>query len=168
LQTYIPAQPGNIVTDKGDVIGEHQGLMYHTIGQRQGLGIGGVKNAGDAPWYVADKNLAKNELLIVQGADHTLLYHSELEANQIHWITSSENKTHFRCKAKIRYRQTDQDCEVVLITKENKRVDTQQDTENIVLQVTFDQPQRAITPGQSIVFYDDNVCLGGAVIQSRH
>jgi tRNA-specific 2-thiouridylase len=168
LQTYLPAQPGNIVTDKGDIIGEHQGLMYHTIGQRQGLGIGGVKNAGDAPWYVADKNLAKNELLIVQGADHPLLYHRQLEANQVHWITSSGNKTRFRCKAKIRYRQTDQDCEVAVIVKENKLIEKQQVSENIVLQVTFDKPQRAITPGQSIVFYDDNVCLGGAVIQSRH
>ena len=163
LQTYIPAQPGNIVTDKGDIIGEHQGLMYHTIGQRQGLGIGGVKNAGDAPWYVASKNLEANELLIVQGADHHLLYHSALEANQCHWITASPDKTSFRAKAKIRYRQADQACEVVVISNKNK-----QESENIVLRVTFDEPQRAISPGQSIVFYDGNTCLGGAVIQSRH
>jgi tRNA-specific 2-thiouridylase len=168
LQTYIPAQPGNIVTDKGDIIGEHQGLMYHTIGQRQGLGIGGVKNAGDAPWYVASKNLEDNELLIVQGADHPLLYHSELEANQCHWITASPDKKKFRAKAKIRYRQTDQACEVVVISNENKQIDRQQESKNIVLRVTFDEPQRAISPGQSIVFYDGNTCLGGAVIQSRH
>lgn len=168
LQTYIPAQPGNIVTDKGDIIGEHQGLMYHTIGQRQGLGIGGVKNAGDAPWYVASKNLEDNELLIVQGADHPLLYHSELEANQCHWITASPDKKKFRAKAKIRYRQTDQACEVVVISNENKQIESQQESKNIVLRVTFDEPQRAISPGQSIVFYDGNTCLGGAVIQSRH
>jgi tRNA-specific 2-thiouridylase len=168
LQTYIPAQPGNIVTDKGDIIGEHQGLMYHTIGQRQGLGIGGVKNAGDAPWYVASKNLEDNELLIVQGADHPLLYHSELEANQCHWITASPDKNNFRAKAKIRYRQTDQACEVVVISNENKQIDRQQESKNIVLRVTFDEPQRAISPGQSLVFSDGHTCLGGAVIQSRH
>jgi tRNA-specific 2-thiouridylase len=167
LQTYIPAQPGAIVTDKGTIIGQHQGLMYHTIGQRQGLGIGGVKDAGDAPWYVADKNLDTNELLIVQGADHPLLYHSELEANQCHWITCAAATTRFRCKAKIRYRQVDQDCEVILASTENKQIQAQQDPLNTVLKVIFDEPQRAITPGQSIVFYDGNVCLGGAVIQSR-
>lgn len=168
LQTYIPAQPGNIVTDKGDIIGEHQGLMYHTIGQRQGLGIGGVKNAGDAPWYVADKNLDRNELLVVQGSDHPLLYHNELEANQCHWITSPPETTNFRCKAKIRYRQADQACSVVIVSNQNKPIDKQQESNNSVLQVIFDEPQRAISPGQSIVFYDDNTCLGGAVIQSRH
>ncbi len=171
LQTYIPAQPGNIVTDSGDIIGQHQGLMYHTIGQRQGLGIGGVKNAGDAPWYVAGKNLETNELLIVQGSEHPLLYHSTLEANKVHWITSNpinNEVTHFRCKAKIRYRQADQSCEVSIIPNKNNNTDTQQASQNTVLQVVFDEPQRAITPGQSIVFYDGNCCLGGAVIQNRH
>ncbi len=166
LQTYIPAQPGNIVTDAGDIIGQHQGLMYHTIGQRQGLGIGGVKNAGDAPWYVANKNLETNELLIVQGSEHALLYHGALEANQVHWITSNpidEQTAPFRCKAKIRYRQADQACKVSIISNKN----TQQAPQNTVLQVVFDEPQRAITPGQSIVFYDGNHCLGGAVIQNR-
>ncbi|MFT7491132.1 MAG: tRNA-specific 2-thiouridylase [Pseudohongiellaceae bacterium] len=168
LQTYISAQPGKIVTDTNSVIGQHQGLMYHTIGQRQGLGIGGVKNAGDAPWYVADKNLGANELLIVQGADHPLLFHSKLEANQCHWITDTPTTKRFRCKAKIRYRQADQNCEVILSSEENQQTQTQQDSQNIVLRVIFDEPQRAITPGQSIVFYDGNVCLGGAVIQCRH
>ena len=168
LQTYIPAQPGNIVTDNGSIIGTHQGLMYHTIGQRQGLGIGGVKNASEAPWYVADKDLETNQLLIVQGADHPLLNHSELKANQCHWITSPAVATRFRCKAKIRYRQADQDCEVVFSSPENRQTQAQQDTLNTTLKVIFDEPQRAITPGQSIVFYEGNVCLGGAVIQSRH
>lgn len=166
LQTYIPAQPGNIVSDTGEIIGQHQGLMYHTIGQRQGLGIGGVKNASEAPWYVANKDLNTNELLVVQGSEHALLYHNTLEANQVHWITSNpinDEVTHFRCKAKIRYRQADQACEVSIISHKN----TQQVAQDIVLQVVFDVPQRAITPGQSIVFYDDNCCLGGAVIQTR-
>ena len=140
--------------------------MYHTIGQRQGLGIGGVKNAGDAPWYVADKNLETNQLLIVQGGEHPLLYHSSLEANQAHWINANPfagGESQFRCRAKIRYRQADQDCTVSL-----KAIATaQQAPANTVLHVEFDEPQRAITPGQSIVFYDDNRCLGGAVIQYR-
>jgi tRNA-specific 2-thiouridylase len=158
LQQYLPAQPGAIVTAEGVEIGQQAGLMYHTIGQRQGLGIGGVKAAADAPWYVAEKDLSNNQLLVVQGSEHVLLYHPHLKANQIHWINSPPSESSFQCKAKIRYRQPDQDCTVTVSS----------DTGNEHLSVTFEQPQRAITPGQSLVLYDGERCLGGAVIQSRN
>lgn len=154
LQQYLPAQPGNIVTDTGTIIGEHMGLMYHTIGQRQGLGIGGVKNAPDAPWYVAEKDLRNNQLIVVQGSEHPLLYHGTLIANQAHWINAAPAETTMRCQAKVRYRQPDQWCEVHI-------------KEGGVLEVNFDRAQRAITPGQSLVLYAGDRCLGGAVIQTR-
>ncbi len=155
LEQYLPAQEGEIVTDQGQVIGQHAGLMYHTMGQRQGLGIGGVKNAPDAPWYVVDKDLNKNHLIVVQGDNHPLLYHKELTATDIHWINATPTQIPFRCQAKIRYRQPDQDCLVTL----------QEDNNSI--HVIFDEPQRAVTPGQSIVLYDGERCLGGGVIESR-
>ncbi len=158
LEQYLPAQGGDIVTDKGQVIGKHSGLMYHTMGQRQGLGIGGVKNAPDAPWYVVDKNLDTNQLIVVQGDEHPLLYHQQLTATQMHWINteeeSSSKQTTFNCHAKIRYRQPDQACQVSV-------------KENGIIDVVFEQPQRAVTPGQSIVLYDGERCLGGAVIETR-
>lgn len=154
LQQYLPAQPGEIVTENGTPIGEHQGLMYHTIGQRQGLGIGGVKNANEAPWYVADKNLDTNQLLVVQGSEHPLLYHNYLSASQVHWINGAPEQDKLVCAAKVRYRQPDQDCEVTI--------------ENQQLTVSFDKPQRAITPGQSLVLYEGDRCLGGAVIDQRY
>ena len=157
LQQYLPAQPGDIVDDKGNVIGKHSGLMYHTIGQRQGLGIGGLKNASDAPWYVAAKNLDTNQLIAVQGADHPMLLSPALDAGQSHWINGEPEAKNgvVRCMAKTRYRQPDQACEVTLRA-------------NGQLTVTFDEPQRAITPGQSVVFYQDDTCLGGAVIERAH
>lgn len=156
LEQYLPAQEGDIVTDQGQIIGKHSGLMYHTMGQRQGLGIGGVKNAPDAPWYVVDKDLARNQLIVVQGDKHPRLYHQQLTASNIHWINSPPQHADntLRCLAKIRYRQADQPCDV--------RVDS-----NGVLHVHFDEPQRAVTPGQSIVLYDGEHCLGGAVIETR-
>jgi len=154
LQQYLPAQAGDIITPTGDVIGQHQGLMYHTMGQRQGLGIGGVKDAPDAPWYVADKDLENNRLLVVQGQDHPLLFHRYLTASNAHWINAAPSSGTLQCMAKTRYRQPDQACSVHL--EEDGR-----------LQVSFDQPQRALTPGQSIVFYEGERCLGGAVIESR-
>jgi tRNA-uridine 2-sulfurtransferase len=150
LQTYLPAQPGRIETPEGKVIGEHAGLMYHTIGQRQGLGIGGVKGADEAPWFVAAKDLERNALIAVQG-DHPLLYSDALTASQPHWINGAPAGSEFRCTAKIRYRQDDQACRVRVT--------------NDRLQVTFDRPQRAVTPGQSVVFYQGDHCLGGAVIE---
>ncbi len=157
LQQYLPAQPGDIIDDQGTVIGRHSGLMYHTIGQRQGLGIGGLKGANDAPWYVAGKDLANNRLLAVQGTDHPLLYSSSLEAGQPHWINGQPADTTFRCMAKTRYRQPDQPCQV-------SRLHTGTPGER--LRVVFDEPQRAVTPGQSVVFYQGETCLGGAVIET--
>ena len=153
LEQYLPAQPGEIVTEDTRVIGEHSGLMFHTIGQRQGLGIGGIKDGGDAPWYVADKDLSRNQLVVVQGSNHPLLFHRRLVAENIHWINPPPKTEDLRCQAKIRYRQNDQACEV---TQDGNR-----------LHVYFDAPQRAITPGQSLVLYDGERCLGGGVIDSR-
>lgn len=152
LQQYLPAQPGQIQTPDGKVIGEHMGLMYHTIGQRQGLGIGGVKGANEEPWFVAQKDLARNVLVVVQG-DHPLLYTNHLIAQQPHWINGNPPSSSFTCKAKTRYRQPDQDCVVTQLA-------------NGTLDVSFEQSQRAITPGQSVVFYQGDICLGGAVIES--
>lgn len=150
LQTYIPARPGPIESPEGKVLGEHAGLMYHTLGQRQGLGIGGVKGGEEAPWYVAGKDLERNVLIVVQGNDHPLLFSDWLRAAAVEWITA-EPALPLRCKAKVRYRQRDQDC---LVRREGGRV-----------RVEFDHPQRAVTPGQYVVFYQGERCLGGAVIE---
>ncbi len=153
LQRFLPAQPGDIITPEGDVIGQHQGLMYYTFGQRQGLGIGGLKTASEEPWFVVDKKLDTNKLIAAQGHNHPLLLKQQLIASQLHWVSGNAPSNDFVCKAKIRYRQTEQDCHV-LIDSDN--------IDNCV--VCFDEPQRAITPGQSIVFYDDDICLGGGII----
>ncbi len=153
LQQYLPAQPGEIQTPDDKVIGEHMGLMYHTIGQRQGLGIGGVKGANEEPWFVVQKDLTRNVLVVVQGTDHPLLYTNHLIAQQAHWINGAPPSSSFTCRAKTRYRQPDQDCVVTQLA-------------DGTLDVSFEQPQRAVTPGQSVVFYQDDMCLGGAVIES--
>ncbi len=151
LRQYLPAQPGNIVTDDGEIVGQHQGLMYHTIGQRQGLGIGGLKHHDEAPWYVAAKNLDSNELLIVQGNDHPLLFAAGLNVEAIDWIDGAGPQLPLRCHAQIRYRQTGQPCVV-------------KHAPNGGYSIKFDEPQRAIAPGQSAVFYVGERCLGGGVI----
>lgn len=153
LKTYLPAQPGTIVTAEGQEIGRHEGLMYYTLGQRQGIGIGGYKGHRNEPWYVVDKDLPGNRLVVVQGAEHPLLYKSFLIARELYWVAGSAPAFPLRCMAKNRYRQEDQTC-LVLAT------DTDQ------LRVEFSKPQRAVTPGQSIVFYSGEQCLGGGVIQS--
>lgn len=157
LAQYLPAQPGDIVTEKGQVIAQHQGLMYHTIGQRQGLGIGGVAGAPEEPWYVAVKDLANNQLVVVQGKYHPLLMANTLYTEQCHWINplnavidDVDLEKGFRCHAKTRYRQPDQACTL------------KQHGTGLV--VVFDEPQRAITPGQYAVFYSQDQCLGGAII----
>jgi tRNA-specific 2-thiouridylase len=152
LTTYIKPNPGNIVDDKGKIIGKHTGLMYYTIGQRQGLGIGGVKDTPPLPWFVVAKNHQENELIAIQGGDHPLLQSTTLISDQLNWISGEEPKFPFTCKAKTRYRQTDQDCTVYFDSKDHVRVE-------------FSHQQRAVTPGQSVVFYQDNVCLGGGIIQ---
>lgn len=151
LQRYLPAQPGSLVDEHGKTMGHHDGLMYYTIGQRQGLGIGGMKNASEAPWYVAKKDLNDNRLVVVQDHNHPLLMASELNASQMNWIAGSPPATRFTAMAKVRYRQIDQPCEVTVL-------------EDGSVSVNFEQPQRAITPGQSLVIYQDNICLGGGVI----
>ena len=156
LNRYLPAQPGCIQSDKGQTLGEHNGLMYHTIGQRQGLGIGGIQGASEEPWYVVEKRLSDNVLVVAQGGDHPLLYKPELQAVDEHWI-NDKPELPFRCKAKTRYRQPDQDCVIV---------SSDSGSSPNGLKVVFDQPQRAITPGQYVVFYDGSLCLGGAVISA--
>ncbi|GAB3381235.1 tRNA 2-thiouridine(34) synthase MnmA [Spongiibacter taiwanensis] len=151
LQQYLPAQPGTIETLDGTALGQHAGLMYHTIGQRQGLGIGGVAGGGDEPWYVIDKDLDRNVLVVAQGTDHPALFKQSLSVRQIHWINGAPDLP-LSCTAKTRYRQPDQHCQVVSVDG-GYRVD-------------FDQAQRAITPGQSVVFYQGEVCLGGGVIEA--
>ena len=151
LAQYLPAQPGRIETDASAVIGEHQGLMYYTLGQRQGIGIGGQKNAEEAPWYVVHKDLARNVLVIGQGHEHPLMMSRALFAGMIDWVAGSAPELPLPCTAKTRYRQPDQAC-VVSQDGERYRVD-------------FADTQRAVTPGQSVVFYVDEVCLGGGVIE---
>lgn len=151
LAQYLPAQPGDIVSTKGELLGTHQGLMFHTQGQRQGLGIGGRAGDSGEPWYVVDKDLVSNRLIVAQGNDHPALFHPTLSAEKTHWIESIAPDLPLRCQAKIRYRQPDQGCTVSVAAGGNLHVD-------------FDNPQRAITPGQSVVFYQAEHCLGGATI----
>lgn len=151
LKQYLPAQPGEIKTTEGEVIGRHHGLMYHTIGQRQGLGIGGLKDAGEEPWYVLIKDLEHNELIVGQGNDHPWLFSRALLASDIYWVNPIDLSQPRRLTAKVRYRQSDQPC-------------TLERTAN-GYRATFDDPQRAVTPGQSVVFYDGEICLGGGVIE---
>ena len=152
LKQYIPAQPGDIQTESGDVIGQHQGLMYYTIGQRQGLGIGGTKY-GEAPWFVSAKDLENNRLIVVQGTDNDSLFTNHLSLSNIYWVDEKEPELPITVVCKHRYRQPDQAC-------------TLSKLENGQFQVDFEEPQRAITAGQSAVFYDGEVCLGGGVIEA--
>ncbi len=155
LSKYLPAQPGRIESADGRPLGTHQGLMYYTLGQRQGLGIGGRQDADAAPWYVAAKDLTRNVLTVVQGHDHPLLFAAQMHVEQLTWVTGAPPDENFRCTAKVRYRQADQDCTVTMAA-------------DGACDVVFDQPQRAVTPGQYAVFYRDSECLGGGVIASPH
>ncbi|PHS17608.1 MAG: tRNA 2-thiouridine(34) synthase MnmA [Kangiella sp.] len=151
LEEYIPAQPGDIENDNGEVIGRHSGLMYHTLGQRKGIGIGGLQNASDEPWYVVEKNLKRNVLIVGQGHEHPKMLSDGLITSRLHWVQPDHVEDEFSCTAKSRYRQQDFECRVKRIDKEN-------------WQVKFREKQRAITPGQSIVFYNHETCLGGGII----
>jgi tRNA-specific 2-thiouridylase len=154
LNRYLPARPGPIETPEGEILGEHAGLMFHTIGQRQGLGIGGRREGSGEPWYVASKALERNALIVVQGRDHSALFHRRLRAVAPHWV-GGEPPTPWPGQAKIRYRQSDQRCVL-------ERLDADR------LEVVFTEPQRAIAPGQSVVFYRDDVCLGGGIIAAAY
>ncbi|MBC6138325.1 tRNA 2-thiouridine(34) synthase MnmA [Listeria innocua] len=149
LSEYLPAQPGDMRTLNGEVLGKHDGLMYYTIGQRHGLGIGG----DGEPWFVVGKDLKNNVLFVEQGFHHDSLYSDSLIATDISFTTNSEKPKTFECTAKFRYRQTDTKVTV------NMREDG-------TAEVVFADPVRAITPGQAVVFYDGDICLGGGTIDT--
>ena len=159
LQQYLPAQKGDIYTDDGKKIGTHDGLMYYTLGQRGGIGIGGVKDRDGAPWFVLHKDLDNNRLIVGQGHDHPMLQSTELTAYKLDWVVDAPTQLFtaqgYRCTAKTRYCQPDQACTVFAL-----------DETGDTIKVVFDEPQRAVTPGQSCVFYQDDICLGGGVIQT--
>ena len=150
LNRYLPAKPGKIVTADGENLGNHVGLMHYTIGQRKGIGIGNTKDGSGEPWFVADKDLEKNELIVVQGGDHEKLYSKALIADNFNFINKRELP--LKCTAKFRYRQKD-----VGVTVEKVGTDS--------YRVTFDKPEKAVTLGQIVVLYDNEECLGGGIIK---
>ncbi|MGO3732994.1 MAG: tRNA 2-thiouridine(34) synthase MnmA [Vagococcus sp.] len=156
LGKFLPAQPGKMVTLDGDVKGDHAGLMYYTIGQRQGLGIGGGKGDSQEPWFVVGKELDTNTLLVGQGFHHEHLYATHLEASEIHFTVDTPMPKNFTCTAKFRYRQKDTGVTVTLNEDRTRAT------------VVFDEPVRAITPGQAVVFYQDMECLGGGMIDAAY
>jgi tRNA-specific 2-thiouridylase len=151
LGRYLPAKPGPMVTPDGRRIGEHPGVFYFTLGQREGLHIGGVRGFAAAPWFVVGKRVRDNTLIVDQGGNSPYLFSRRLWTEPAHWIAGAPPAIRFACTAQTRYRQRDEACEVEI------RPDGS-------LAVGFAQPQRAVTPGQSLVLYDGEVCLGGAVI----
>jgi len=155
LKNYIPAQHGEIRTLDNQIIGEHEGVMFYTIGQRQGLGIGGQRTHSEEPWYVTEKNIETNCLYVAQGREHESLYHRKLLTQDFHWIAGKPPSCLENLKAKTRYRQTDQTCTIKHVS-------------NNCYEVDFAMPQWAITPGQSVVLYQDEKCLGGAIIEERY
>lgn len=152
LNRYLPTQPGDMCTPEGKVVGQHIGLSFYTIGQRQGLGIGGAKNTSGEPWFVSGKDMANNRLVVVQGHQHPALLSETLLALDVHWIAGHAPAVGLRCSAKTRYRQQDAACQLLEIGESGCRVQ-------------FDDPQWAVTPGQSVVFYAGDVCLGGGIIE---
>lgn len=155
LSEFLPAQPGDIVDRQGRVVGKHDGLMYYTLGQRRGLNIGGLKGGNGKRWFVLEKDLQNNRLIVSQGEDD-LLFSDGLFATDMNWIPEKPEKEEFECYAKFRYRQPDQKVKVKI-------------TGETTIQVDFDQKQRAITPGQFVVLYDKNgICLGGGIIDKSY
>lgn len=153
LNEFMLAKPGVIKTSTNQVIGQHDGLMFYTLGQRQGLGIGGTRNGGEEPWYVVDKDVSSNTLIVAQGNHHPMLYSQGLMCSPIHWLKPiTVDQMPLTCYAKTRYRQDDQACVISPLTN----------NQHCIL---FSDLQRAVTPGQYIVFYDKNQCLGGATIE---
>lgn len=151
LSRYLPHEPGSIQTPDGDIVGKHLGLMYYTIGQRQGLGIGGTRNGTDEPWFVCGKNMEKNALIVVQGHEHPSLLQSSLAATDLTWVSGEKPHCDWVYAAKTRYRQKDAPCTIAEFKGAECRID-------------FAQAQWAVTPGQSVVVYESNVCLGGGII----
>jgi tRNA-specific 2-thiouridylase len=150
LNRYLPKKPGVMRTPEGRTVGEHVGLAFYTIGQRKGIGVGGMKGAGEEPWYVAAKDLVSNELIVVQGHDHPLLLRDRLVAADLAWVSGVMPATGDYA-AKTRYRQSDAPCTLEAAGQD--------------LSLAFPAPQWAVTPGQSAVLYRGEVCLGGGVIQ---
>ena len=152
LSRYLPTQPGEMLTPEGTLVGQHIGLSFYTIGQRQGLGIGGAKDQSGEPWFVAAKDMKKNSLIVVQGHDHPALLAPRLTALDSHWISGAAPILKHPYAAKTRYRQADAPCHITHISGDQ-------------CVIAFDQAQWAVTPGQSVVLYDGMVCLGGAIIE---
>jgi len=153
LSAYLPTQPGEMRTPNGKLVGKHIGLSFYTLGQRQGLGIGGDKDSSGEPWFVAAKDMANNRLIVVQGHDHPALLSQRLAALDAHWISGSAPTLNHPYAAKTRYRQADAPCQITALSGDQ-------------CSVSFEQPQWAVTPGQSVVLYDGEVCLGGAIIEA--
>jgi tRNA-specific 2-thiouridylase len=151
LNRYLPTKPGEMVTPEGKVMGQHMGLSFYTHGQRQGLGIGGGKDSSGEPWFVAGKDMTHNRLIVVQGHDHPLLQNTQLDALEVHWIGGEAPDIARGYAAKTRYRQQDAACRISIATPETAHF-------------TFDEAQWAVTPGQSVVAYDGDICLGGGII----
>ncbi|OGA24330.1 MAG: tRNA 2-thiouridine(34) synthase MnmA [Betaproteobacteria bacterium RIFCSPLOWO2_02_FULL_67_26] len=152
LNRYLPDNPGEICTTEGKRVGHHRGLTFHTIGQRQGLGIGGTRDGDGEAWYVAAKDLARNRLIVVQGHDHPALLSDRLTARDLNWISGSAPRCNWVYTAKARYRQKDAPCTLVAASAERCVIE-------------FAEPQWAVTPGQSVVVYESQVCLGGGIIE---
>ncbi|HYC46285.1 MAG TPA: tRNA 2-thiouridine(34) synthase MnmA [Burkholderiales bacterium] len=153
LNRYLPADPGHIYTLDGRLVGRHMGLMFYTIGQRQGLGIGGMREAERDAWYVVDKDLKRNRLIVVQGRENRALYSNRLTAVNLSWVSGSTPHCAWVYSAKTRYRQKDAPCTLVECDANRCTID-------------FAEPQWAVTPGQSVVAYESRVCLGGGIIES--
>ncbi|MEG3051047.1 MAG: aminomethyltransferase beta-barrel domain-containing protein, partial [Thermomonas sp.] len=153
LGQYLPARDGEIRDPAGNRVGEHPGVFYYTLGQREGLHIGGVRGRAQAPWFVVGKDVERNILYVDQGHDSPWLQSRSLRSEAMHWIAGQPPATRFSCTAQTRYRQADEACEVEV-------------REDGSVSVQFARPQRAVTPGQSLVLYDGDACLGGAIILS--
>lgn len=154
LSLYISKKQGDIVTVKGEIIGKHDGVFYYTLGQRQGLMLGGIKNKYNIPWYVVDKDIKNNTLIVAQGSYNKHLMSIGLIAENIHWINKNMISFPISCSAKIRYRQKDILCNIENIN-------------NLYIKVLFHSPISSIAPGQSVVFYNSEICIGGGIIKSR-
>jgi tRNA-specific 2-thiouridylase len=153
LNRYLPDNPGEVRTPEGKLVGRHHGLMFHTIGQRQGLGIGGSRDGAGEPWYVAAKDMRGNRLIVVQGHDHPALLADRLTALDLNWVSGAPPHCNWVYTAKTRYRQKDAACTLVAASAERCVIE-------------FAEPQWAVTPGQSVVLYESRVCLGGGIIES--